>query len=331
MGDALAGKTKAGLNGVAYPMYRHTLKLTEMFKEIIPVGQWHLRTMDQEAFPVLHDIIDYQHIAQAKIMCTTRDAHHGHDYWSSTSFGFANQVHPLKDRSYWAAARRTVQAYDWGGHGRNRAKPKALSEEQRAETAKCGLCGQSDSQSHCMLQCPYELFTELRQRAKTQQNNTADALLKTKPAKEIVYFIQKFCQSSWNNLHLTSRIWLGLWNKNLLSLMTNRPLTTPLSMSTRSQYIKVARKLTAPLLTCYYDMLTVINGKQGQLAPSAPESATTTVLSTRTRDTLEALFPQDEATTNGPFNLRNLDSIQTVSPFTLCDAASCNYDVADIP
>ena len=329
MGDAMAGKTKAGLNGIPYPMYRHTLKLTDLFKEIIPVGQWHLRTNDLQAFPVMHDILEYQHLAQARMMCTTRDAHHGHSYWSSTSFGFANQVHPTQDRSYWAAARRAVQAYDWGGHGRNRAKPKTLTVEQREATAKCGLCGQLDSQSHCMLDCTHAPFTELRRNAKAKQTKIADTLLKAKPAKGIVYLIKQFCTASWNNKYFTSRIWLGLWNHDLLSLMTNRPLTSPMSNSTRSQYIKVTRKLTAPLLDCFYAMVTIIGGRQGQPAP-LPSDPGHTVLTNHHRDVLEALFPQDDVMANGPITLSNLDQVSSVSAYTLSDAASYHYDADSV-
>ena len=328
MGDAMAGKTKAGLNGIPYPMYRHTLKLTDLFKEIIPVGQWHLRTNDSQAFPVMHDILEYQHLAQARKMCTSRDAHHGHNYWSSTSFGFANQVHPPQDRSYWAAARRAVQAYDWGGHGRNRAKPKTLTDEQREATAKCGLCGQLDSQSHCMLECTHTPFIELRRHAKAKQTKIADTLLKAKPAKGIVYLIQQFCTASWNNKHFTSRIWLGLWNNDLLSLMTNRPLTSPLSNSTRSRYIKVTRKLTAPLLDCFYAMVTIIGGRQGQPA-SLPSDPGHTALTRQDRDVLEALFPQD-VMANGPITLSNLDQVSSVSAYTLSDAAPYHYDADSV-
>ena len=112
--------------------------------------------------------------------------------------------------------------------------------------------------------------------------------------------------------------------------MTNRPLNSTLSMSTRSQYIKIARKLTAPLLTCYYDMLTLINGKQGQLATTRDPGCEATVLSHQTRNTLEALFPWDETMDSASFTLSNLDSLTHITPYTICDAASCNNDVANV-
>jgi hypothetical protein len=115
MADAVAGRTKSALNGKQYPMHRYTLKLNDLFHEIIPVGQWHLRTAGAMAFPVMGDILPFQHRAQRKLMTEKRDKHHDHDYWSSTSLAFAHQVHPLQNRSYWAAARRTLIAFDWVG------------------------------------------------------------------------------------------------------------------------------------------------------------------------------------------------------------------------
>jgi hypothetical protein len=110
MADAVAGRTKSALNGKQYPMHRHTLKLNDLFHEIIQVG--HLRTADTMAFPGVGDILPYQRRAQRKLMTKKRDKLHDHDYWSSTSLAFAHQVHPLQNRSYWAAARRTLVAFD---------------------------------------------------------------------------------------------------------------------------------------------------------------------------------------------------------------------------
>jgi len=77
-------------------------------------------------------------------------------------------------------------------------------------------------------------------------------------------------------------------------------------------------------------MLTLINGKQGQLATRDPGCGAT-VLFHQTRNTLEALFPQDETMDNSAsFTLSNLDSVTHITPYTICDAASCNDDVANV-
>jgi len=34
------------------------------------------------------------------------------DYWATSSFSFNHQEHPLRDRSYWTAARRALVAFD---------------------------------------------------------------------------------------------------------------------------------------------------------------------------------------------------------------------------
>jgi hypothetical protein len=120
-------------------MHRYTLKLNDLLHEIIPVGQWHLRTAGTMAFSVMGDILPYQHRAQRKLMTEKRDKHHDHDYWSSTSLAFAHQVHPLQNRSYWAAARTTLVAFDWVKHGRNHAKNFSLTPAERELTEKCTL------------------------------------------------------------------------------------------------------------------------------------------------------------------------------------------------
>jgi hypothetical protein len=99
MAEAVAGRTKSALNETQYPMHRYTLKLNDLFHEIIPVGQWHLCTAGTMAFPVMGDILPYQHRAQRKLMTEKRDKHHDHDYWSSTSSAFAHQASPSTPKS----------------------------------------------------------------------------------------------------------------------------------------------------------------------------------------------------------------------------------------
>jgi len=157
MADAVAGGTEADMGGRKFPIDRHILRLDNVFDEIIPAGQWHIRTQDTVPFPIMGDLLPFQHNVQLAKYCKRRDTSNTENRWSSTALSLANKLHPLKSRSYWAAGRRTLILFDWLGHGRNRAKPTTLSSEEKLKTAKCRLCGQLDSQQHCMLECNWTL------------------------------------------------------------------------------------------------------------------------------------------------------------------------------
>lgn len=71
------------------------------------------------------------------------------------------------------AARRALIAYDWIGHGHNRAKPNndKLTEAERIQTSKCFQCGKEDSQGHwCMLDCKHPSLQEIRVKARLERN-----------------------------------------------------------------------------------------------------------------------------------------------------------------
>ena len=93
MAEAIAGRTKSTLGGVHYPVNYDTLQLKNLFHEII--------------------LLAYQQRVQLKIMLAKRDIYTpDSDYWATSSFSFNHQEHPLRDRSYWTAARRALVAFD---------------------------------------------------------------------------------------------------------------------------------------------------------------------------------------------------------------------------
>jgi hypothetical protein len=59
MADAMARRTKAVLGTHNLPMIRHELKLQNLFIKIILVGHWHIRTADEQNFPIMGDLLPY--------------------------------------------------------------------------------------------------------------------------------------------------------------------------------------------------------------------------------------------------------------------------------
>jgi hypothetical protein len=117
MANAMAGGTKAVLGSHNLPMVRHEFKLKNLLHN--QVGHWHIRAADEQTFLIMEDLLPCQQRVQLKNMTTKKGTHHNHYYWLTTSFNFANKMHPLKSKSYWTAARRALVIFDWVGHGRN--------------------------------------------------------------------------------------------------------------------------------------------------------------------------------------------------------------------
>jgi len=259
--DATAAGETAKLGDRTFPVEKHVLQLDNLFSELIPPGQWHLRTKKTahaEPFPVLGDILPFQHRTLRKQYCKKRDLSNNCKRWTSTSLAFAHKVHPPKNRSYWAAARRALVAFDWIGHGRNRAKPTNQSSPTTEDSSRCYLCGQSDSQAHCMLDCPHPPFHVIRIKARREQGEVALKLLEDNPSLNMQHFIKQFSHASWISSTTTSRIWLGLWNQDTIKLLFRQSISAPLSEPTRLLYAKLTRKLTAPLLSAYYEMQDIL-------------------------------------------------------------------------
>jgi hypothetical protein len=160
-------------------------------------------------------------------------------------------MHPLENKSYWTAARRALIIFDWVGHGRNRTKNSALSPEKCAATAKCGLCGQVNSQRHCMLECTHHQFTVIRRAARISQALIAERLMRKNPSACFKHFIQQVCHASWTDATHFERIWLGIWCPDTLKGLLLQSTTSKLTMSERYIYIKIAFKLTAPLIDAF--------------------------------------------------------------------------------
>ena len=241
------------------PVVLHSLKLENILNEIIPLKQWHFRTSDEHATPVLNDLIDYQHQACQTAMTTNRDQWNEEERWASTALSFASKVHPPKDPSFWAAARRALIVFDWVGHGRNRSKQCALHPAQQAQVAKCPHCPcLIDDQAHCMLECTHLPFRALRNTAKTKQAVIAQRLCdKHSQDDDTQCFIQQLCHASWTPSPNISRIWLGTWSMHTLHQMLGQPADTPMTMRQRYAYIDIAKKLTAPLIDAYSAMINI--------------------------------------------------------------------------
>ena len=328
MADALAGGTKATLGGRAFPMRRHTLRLDDLFTEIIPPGHWHLRTTGPDSYPVVADILPFQHAAQNTLYCRQRDLKNATHRWTSTSFALAHRIHPPRNRSHWAAGRRALVAYDWIGHGRNRAKPPQLSQEERTIVEKCYLCGQMDSQAHCMLDCPHPPLIALRQETQKAQEVLALTLLKTTNNKDKLHFIHQFIKASWTSSDNTPRIWLGLWNEDTLSQLMRHSIDAPLSEPNRNAYIILARTLTSPLITAYYQIQDILTHQKSPLIHSNPTPSSYTSiapLSDTLRDILINTYHQCEESEH--ITTSSLHHIQTtpyITAFSLCDSAFGN-------
>ena len=331
MADAMAGKTKAVLGDKKYPLNRHVLRLDTIFDEIIPAGQWHLRTKDDTPFPVLGDIIPFQHRYQIDTYCINRDRSNTNKRWSSTAFALADKLHPLQNKSFWAAGRRAIIAFDWIGHGRNRAKSKALSPQDKESTSQCRLCRQKDTQSHCMLECSHHSYHIIRQTAQDQQSHIAGELFNSTTSTNIRHFIRQLVDKSWTPSDHLSRIWLGMWNQDTLSLLLRQSLDSPLTMVERRLYITTARKLIAPLLKAYTEMQAIINSTTNTPIPTNNSTSTNTLLRTLSNTSRMALeythIQQSNIYTQCPLN--DLDSIHNTNTHTLSDAAFALTDAAD--
>ena len=255
MADAVAGNTpRAKLGGRLMPTDVYQLQLENIYQEIIPLHRWHLRTNDAHQVPVLDDIIHHQQRATLKEYLAKRDGDRPDKRWSNTSFSFANIVHPPKDNSTWAAARRALIIFDWLAHGANRAKLYKLHPVQQATEAQCRHCGQPDTQEHCMLDCSLPQFTSIRRAARVKQAGIASALMtKHTGDPNKIHFIQMLCHASWEQSSPNiKRVWLGTWTEDLLRQLLKQPATERLLQHDRRHYHKIARKLIVPLREAYY-------------------------------------------------------------------------------
>ena len=308
MADAAAGRTSAKMNGQVYPMDRFDLLLEDIFAEILPVHQWYLCTMGPDPFPAFDNLLSYQHAVQLAKMTKTRDAHHDHRYWTDTALEFAHKIHPLSDRSFWTAARRTLIAFDWMGHGRNRAKPTTLTPEEREATAKCHHCGELDSQHHCMLDCPYPPFTQIRETARQNQQIIARELRVKHSSDRFQHFIRTLCRKSWTPDPHISRIWLGLWTQETLASMIRQSTAHSLSMAARKTYQDIVRRLTAPLLEAYQQQLD-LTIKTSESRHARATRATTPQADPRAVRSAPLRIHQDHVTTTTTTQMHPLSSL----------------------
>ena len=255
MAYSAAGNTNRRLGGREMHMIRHELKLENILNELVPLNRWHFRLLDRDQTPVLDDLITHQHRAQLTKMLTNRDQYNTENKWTSTAIPFANKVHPVKNTSFWAAARRSLILYDWLGHGRNLAKMKPPGSLAHQTAAACPHCTQPDGQAHCMLECTSPKFNTIRRRARVSQSAIAAKLLSKHECPHLKYFIQMHFHASWESSPQTSRLWLGTWQMDTLASLINQPIDNPLSNDQRYTYIKIARDMTKPLLQAYNEMI----------------------------------------------------------------------------
>ena len=272
MADAIAGQSKQRLGKINLPTTNHSLELNNVMNEIIPLRHWHFRTADEHQTPVLDDLIAHQHAILLHNMTTSRDQSNDEEYWTSTALSFANTIHPLKDKSFWAATRRTLIIFDWLGHGRNRAKLCNLHPDQRAAVARCPHCSMLDNQSHCILECTFAPLHAIRRAADVAQAVIALKLSAIHaPDPDLVHFIQQISHASWTSSPHISRIWLGTWSMHTLSQLLGTPADSPLTTQQRGAYISVAKQLTAPLISAYRNMLN-LNIRTHTVIPDADDT-----------------------------------------------------------
>ena len=324
--DAVAENSEAKLGTRTFPTRRHSLLLTDILPELIPAEHWHIR-LTADDFPVIGDVLQYQHQVQLNTYTHNRDDGTGEHKWGSTAYSFANTLNPAPSRSYWKAARRTMTAFDWIGHGRNRAKlTPDYSSGQLSPDSQCRLCGALDSQEHCMLECTHPKMTPLRAKAHQKQRDVILEHLGSNPPSEFKYFAQQFLHGSWNPSPNTSRIWLGMWNHNTLDQLIQPNLSSKLTKHVRRSYIKIAKLLTIPLTTAYHAMLAIIMSSPLALGSTLPRQRMPPLLCNALGNT----FPQDMDQAR-PTHTADLEQIHTMShldAFSFSDAA-CFYTQAD--
>ena len=272
MADAVAEGGYRSLTGRGIPSNITTINLSNILNEIIPIGQWHVRSHLGHQAPILDDILTHCHAERLESYLRTRDTGKIVKKWTTTKLEFTNKIHPLPYSSSWTAARRATIIFDWLGHGRNMAK-MTPSLQDRESVSKCTHCAAPDSQSHCMLDCPHLPFTEIRTQARRDQSIAATTMLKGNAHlnSHHKHFIQQLCHACWmpDNPQL-DRLWLGTWNTATLTPLLTRecPLDHPVSSTSRHQYIKVAKLLTAPLLVAYHAMINMSIAKRDRLQGS---------------------------------------------------------------
>ena len=206
LADAIAGNTTTKFNGTYINHIPHTLILDDIMSEILPMHEWHLRSTDDLAFPVLDLPWKYHHEAQLKKYLSDRDAYAAvpSQYWSNSALEFAATVHPISashSKSYWHAARRTLLIFDWLGHGHGQTKRAArrIQQGQTIPTASLGLfplCARLDDQEHTMLACTNPRLTPIRQQAKRDQSAIATKLKQEYRQPLDQYFIDQLTHAS---------------------------------------------------------------------------------------------------------------------------------------
>jgi len=328
MADAAAGRTKAKLGDRSFPMHRTTLLLSDILPELIPTDQWYIRSTTDD-FPVIGDLLSFQHKVRLHEYTKQRDARTGGDRWSSTAFHFANALNPHAGRSHWTATRRSIIAYDWLGHGRNRAKssPNASGEELLMIQA-CRLCQQPDSQMHCMLDCPHPPFALVRRQAQQEQSVAYGKILARSSSNMLKYFVQQMFTASWTSTPNLHRIWLGTWNPRTLESLLPSSLDTAMSMSMRRVFIDAAKRMTKPLMKAYLTMLD-ITMRSPLNKISRP--STTSPIPPLLHNALCNTFPQlsHDDTPSPASDLAHLDNITCFDEYSLSDSARCSQHADD--
>jgi hypothetical protein len=173
-----------------------------------------------------------------------------------------------------------------------------------------------------MLDCTHPLLHDVRQQARREQGEIAvDLINKYGHNTEKVKFIQRIAHASWVSSELTSRIWLGLWNKRTLGMMLNKSLRSPLTNAGRREHIKIIKALTAPLITAY-NKIQDIHVHHTHTMPHIHDNNTATHLSIpdTLRQMLESTFIQDSSYSTTS-HLNSLDHITHYDTYTLSNAA----------
>ena len=133
--------------------HANTLALNNIYDELVPLGLWHCRNIDNLKYPILDDVLAHHNACKHKKYLKVRDGAN-RTTWSQTNFQLAQALCPHETQTDWQKARYTMAAYDWIGHGRNLAKQVLASQPiDKANSAKCKWCDALDSQEHCMIAC----------------------------------------------------------------------------------------------------------------------------------------------------------------------------------
>jgi hypothetical protein len=254
MADAMTGRTKAVLGTNNLSMIRHELKLQNLFSKIIPISHWRIWTADEQNFlswvqetsfytnneynwrrwllkeiHIITIIIGQQPPSLLQIKCT---------HWRTSHTGEQSD-------ELWLYLT---------GLDMDVIEPKVLNHSLKKVLPLPSVVFVG-KWTHNAIACLNVRIINLLLSfgvARISQELIAEKLMQKYPSACFKHFIQQKFHASWTDATRLEKIWQGIWCPDTL-----KGLLSELTMSERYIYIKIASKLTAPLIDAYNQMLDI--------------------------------------------------------------------------